>query len=452
MEEQRGRETPAAPDREGAPTVPEWWWDSDDGPEYLVLPDRGDASPPLRRREAEVQSVGARVERLEDMSTRTASQVAQMREELGRLAADLRGSLESLSATVEVLRTNGVKVVREVGDTRRELGAAVDTARAEAVAHGTAMRAELDERAGGIRASLDEIHASLTQALRDAVVQVGIGLREAGHAVEASIGEASRAMGEEHASTMDRYSKELAIALRPVADGVSRVERLGSVIEAMGRRRGFQELVRSERTLREEQSAFVRALSDAGSDVSIRVAGLAELVGRLEERLDRAGQEADALKQLPAHTTERVTAAVERLRGELSAVLEERFGEQVGQSVDRLRMELEAGLPLEEAVTRLRDLPRAQAELAKAQRSIDAMVVSLRTEVRALRDRIQSWGKPRTAPRLSQDLDAVSARLEALEGEARGAIADRVAQVVTTRVLNALREPDAGRRGLRRRS
>ncbi len=438
-------------------TSPEWWWDPDAGPEYLVLPEPGEGRPDrtvsLQRREAEVDSIAVRVERLEGLATRNASQVSMIREEIGALAAEVRDALGSLSEAVDRVRLDGARSAREAGDRTRELAAAVETARAEAVAHTNAVRADLDERTAGIRMGQQEAHASLLQAVRDASADLTMGLRAAAQAVEAAIAEAARTMGEEHASTMERYSKEFAVALRPVAEGLARVERLGASIEAMRKRRGFQELVRSEQTLREEQSAFVRTLSDASGDLAVRVAGLTELVGQLEERLVRAGQDADALKQLPAQATERVAAAVERLRGELTTVMEDRFGEQVSLSVDRLKMELESGLPVQEAITRLRDLPRTQEDLARTQRSIDGGVVSLRAEIRSLEDRIQGWGKPRTAPRLAQDVEAIATRLEAVEGELQGALADRVAQVVTERVLDAVQGPDgAKRRGLRRRS
>ncbi|MGH2686708.1 MAG: hypothetical protein ACRDJP_14685 [Actinomycetota bacterium] len=433
---------------------PDQWWDESDEPEYLVLPDpdpaRRTSSP--GRSEPSLEAIAGRIERLEGLVDKVTSQVAVARDEIGGFASEIREGLRSLTGGIDTVRTQGAAITGAVDETRRELGVAVETARAEAAAQSAAVQADLEARTTGIRAGLEDVEGSIHQAVRDAADGIGSDLREAVQAVEGAVKEASRVTGEEHASTMDRYAKEFAVALRPLGEGVARIERLASVIEAMGKRRGFRALVRSEETLREEQANFVRALTESSTDVSARVAALTERLGQLDERLERASEDASSLRQLPVHATERVARAVERLRSELTVVLQDRFGEQVQVSVDRLKTELEAGLPVKEAIDRLRDLAGTQSELAAVQKSIDGVVASLRTEVRGLRDRIQSWGKPRTAPRLATEVDQLGNRLDALETEIREGFAERLAQTVTEKVLSALDESEAARgRGLFRR-
>jgi archaellum component FlaC len=394
------------------PSSGSWHDETPDEPDYIVLPESGQPrsereTPDLR--EPVLGALVRRMDRLEGVVDKTASQVGVARDEIGALAAEIREALQTLTVAVGSLRADGAQLAGK----------------------------------------LEETEASLQRAVEDASSDAGLVLRQAAQAVENTVREASRTMSEEHVSTMARYSEEFALALRPIAEGLARVDRLGSLIEAMGKRRGFQELVRSERALREEQTAFVQTLSEASTDLSSRVTGLAEQIRQLEERLESASQDARELKHLPAHATERVARAVERLRTELTVVLQDRFSEQLELSVSRLRTELEAGLPVKEAIDRLRALAGTQADLAQVQRSIDGVVAALRTDVKALRDRIQSWGKPRTAPALARELDQLGGRLDSLEGEIREGLADRVARSVTDSVVAAVEETDAPqRRGL----
>ncbi|MDQ4005265.1 MAG: hypothetical protein M3135_03065 [Actinomycetota bacterium] len=429
-------------------------WDPADEPEYLLLPEpqRSSREAMAARPEPTLAAIVDRIEGLEGVVDRVASQVAVARDEIGAFASEIRDGLRSLTAAIGSVRADASQLSNSVDQTRRELGAAVEATRAESASENATLRGELEMRIAGVQAGLEETEASLRQAMRDATGDVGLVLRESAQAVQTSIGEATRVAGEEHAATMDRYAKEFAVALRPLGEGLARVERLASVIEAMSKQRGFQKLVRSERALREEQAAFVKELSETSADVTGRVAALAEQMKQLEEGLERAAQDASSLKQLPVHATERVARAVERLRTELTVVLQDRFSEQVSVSVERLRTELEAGLPVKEALDRLRDLGRTQTDLSHVQKSIDGVVASLREEVRSLRDRIQSWGKPRTAPRLATELDQLGGRLDALETELRNGLAERLAQTVTEKVISGLEDSEAGRsRGLFRR-
>ena len=397
----------------------------------------------IERIEADVATT-ARTETLEEAGQRLAAAIEGLRAE--SLTA-IQGSSGNAVAATEAART---ELAGAVEGARRELAGAVEAGRADSSGWAEAHRAELETSLAAVRARVDEVDANMHQALREAAIDVGLALREAATSVESSINEASRIMRADQAASMDAYAVRFADVVRPIEDGLDRVERLAAVIEAMGKRRGFQELVSSERALREEQAGFVETLSSAGTEVSSRVTGLTERIERLEARMERAAEDAAAMNQLPARASEGVAAAVERLRVDLSGSLQERFGEQVGQSVAQLRAELEAGLPVKDALQRLRDLATTHAQVARTQESVDALIGALRLDLRALRERIQSWGKPRTAPRLAHDLDGLGERLDALEEDVRGALADRVAErvtaEVTAQVLAALQESEAERR------
>lgn len=230
--------------------------------------------------------------------------------------------------------------------------------------------------------------------------------------------------------------------------GFARIGRLADVIETLGSKRAFSELVESEAALRVEQVALTGKLQEAAAAVSEQVASLGNSIDGLEGRLRASGDELGALERIPAEASERVTEAIERLRRSLEATLGDRFAGEVGGSIERLRSELEAGVPVQEVLVRLHDLARSHEGVSRAHREVEELTASLRSDVTRLRKTIEGWGKPRTAPQLAQDLKAVEERVAALESEV-GGLVEAVSARVTEQLLEAL---DARkRRGLLRR-
>jgi cell division septum initiation protein DivIVA len=207
-------------------------------------------------------------------------------------------------------------------------------------------------------------------------------------------------------------TRTLAEPMKALHSGLDRVERLTAVIESLGHRRGFRELVESEEALRREQAAFVDRLSAASDAVAEGVSGLAQRISLLEESL------------------------------------EQRLGRTLHSAIAEIRSELERGVPVQEVLARLAELARAQGELARAQHQVEAMSEALRSESVRLRTAIEGWGRPKTVPEVAAGVRDLNERVEELEGRMAN-LAEDVAERVTRQVLDALEA--RGRRGLFRR-
>ena len=397
---------------------------------------------------AAVDELAAAVSRVE-AGQEGAARSDQVEEARAGLDAEVRASRADLAGRVDAWATT---VDGSVRTAQEELAAAIEAAREEAAGSAGAVRSELQGAYSALAAGIETNAGAVLQALRDAAAEMQVSVQESRLALESAAVQSATAIRQDNAETLQRYAGEIAAAVAPVNDGLARVERLASVIEAMGKRRGFQELVSSEQTLREEQAAFVQNLAGASTSVAAHVNALAERIARLEETMERAAQDAATLNQLPGLATEKVGAEVERARAELAASLDKRFEDRVESSIARIRAEFDAGLPVNEALQQLRELAAAHVQLARVQQGVSELATGLRADVRGLHDRIQSWGKPQTAPRLAHDLGELVGRVDELEAEIRGGLVERVADRVTQQVLAALHQADAERpRGLFRR-
>lgn len=85
-----------------------------------------------------------------------------------------------------------------------------------------------------------------------------------------------------------------ALAAR-VDQRIARLDALSGVLESLAQKRGFKDLIRSERKAVEQQERFVKDLTDLGgklstqlTELSVRVEHLAERIGRVESHPPRA--------------------------------------------------------------------------------------------------------------------------------------------------------------------
>jgi hypothetical protein len=405
-----------------------------------------------------------------DDVARTAREAAAGTEESVRVR--IGEEEESLGARIAALER---AVLERVSEAAVESGARLEGADRE-------LRGRLDEIASGLGARIDEISESLGAAIGSVQARVdqSPGLKDVEsleNTLEASAEALRRAVAEsrqsleaflsktadrmradqakgaqrmqaDQAKAGERLSERLSKSIGEMEAGFARVSRLAEVIETLGRKRAFQELIESERALREEQSSMVGQLREAGGAVEQHATALGRRIDSLEGRLTAAADQLGALEQVPAAASESVAEAIERLRGTLQETLGERFAGEVGRSVERLRTELEAGVPVKEVLTRLRELAATQEEVSRAQRQVEELSASLRSDVTQLRKTIEGWGKPRTAPQLAEELLALEGRVSALETEV-GGLVEAVSARVTDRVREALEARK--RRGLLRR-
>ncbi|MGH2662092.1 MAG: hypothetical protein ACRDH8_04680 [Actinomycetota bacterium] len=270
-------------------------------------------------------------------------------EYVSQLRLAIEGSLGALQASAEEATT---ALRSDVESVRDEVATATQGLRSEVETRASALRGQVQE-VGGLLHSLREAEGALTESVRAAV---------------------------------------------------GRIEGLAEVIESLGHRRGFRQLVESEEELREQQARLVGELTAAGE-------GLRGHIGSTEQRVDAMGEAARAVEVAQAQVAERVSASVEALRGSLPALADElraRAAEELAHAVEDVRSSVAEKLPGDETLADVR-------ELSAAHRDLDRATAALRAEVEGLRQRIEGWGAPRSDPRLAKELSEVAGRVERLE-------------------------------------
>jgi uncharacterized phage infection (PIP) family protein YhgE len=397
--------------------------------EATARTDEGSETVLERVSEASEEALAGLREAEEALRARLGEVEAALRTGVDEAARDVRGRMEQaeealrtrLGEVDEAGRGRLAEATTGLGEVVGDIGSRLDAvATAQQV---DSVKAALDDAIRSLRQTVGEVRAGLEHAVRS----TGVELREA----------SGRDTG--------RLADRLSGPLRAVQTGLGRVDRLASVIDSLGRRRGFQELIEAERALRAEQTAFVDRLTTSSARVAEGVEDLAGRIDRLEEGLRAAAEDT---RQLPGHASERVTAAMEQTRATMEEALEQRFDRSLEVSIRGLRAELERGVPVQDLLQELRDLARVQAELAKAQHTVEGVADALRSEVVRLQGTIEGWGRPKTVPEVAAQLGALEERVTGLEGRVAGLV-DAVADRVTEQVVEALEAK--GRRGLFRR-
>jgi hypothetical protein len=379
------------------------------------------------------ETVGGRVAALEEAALGSIARRAERSEERAAgLERALRGRVEEIEGSLRA----------RIDEVAATLGAAVGAVQARV--DQAPVRTEVESLGKALEAAADSLRRAVAES-RQALESSLSGTAERMRADQAKVAERMRA---DQSKAGQHLTERVSKSIGDLAAGFARISRLADVIETLGRKRAFNELVEGEAALREEQVALTGKLQAAATAVSEQATSLGRRIDGLESRLRATGDELGALERIPAEASEHVTEAVERLRGALEVALGERFAGEIAGSIERLRSELDAGVPVAEVLSRLDKLARSQEDVSRAHREVEELTSSLRSDVTRLRKAIEGWGKPRTAPQLAQDLQAVEGRVAALEGEVRGLV-EAVSARVTEQVLEAL---DARkRRGLLRR-
>jgi cell division septum initiation protein DivIVA len=288
-------------------------------------------------------------------------------------------------------------------------------------------------------------------AVRSAVEDMASGVRtsvtEARRSVEQAVSRAAESLRQAGVEERDRLASRLSGPLAAVETGLARVDRLSEVIDSLGHRRGFRELVESEEALRKEQAAFVDRLSETAAGVTEQVRSLEERLASLRGDLENVAAQAAGMGKLPGQASERVVAAMEAVRSSIEESLDRRFAAAVDAALREVRAELERGVPVGEVLARLEAVAVTQGELTTAHHQVEGLADALRTEVGELRATIHAWGRPHTVPEVAIRADDLEERVAALEDRVAG-LAEAVADRVTAKVVDAL---DRRKRGLLRR-
>lgn len=361
-----------------------------------------------------------------------------------RLSAQLGNAWETLWAHVE-------STSKIASDSITEVVGLAESHRSEAAAAADEARKEMHEGFETLRSDLagvprPEDLAAVRSAVREAVSQASTAAEAARDRIEPLVTQAERAV-EQWRERAEVLVQHMVSSTQSLEAGFARVDRLASIVESLGRRRGFQELVASEERLREEQAEFVRDLAGASERVAGRVEALGQSIEALDRRLESAVAEAVALRTLPENVSGTLSVQAERLRERLEEVLGARFAQDVEQSTKQLRAELERGVPVTDTLRELRALANTQLELARAQERAEQTAAELRQELAGLRKRIEGWGRPGSAPRLAQELQGLEGRV----GELEARLADELPEQIASRVTNDVLEGLESKRGRIRR-
>lgn len=325
---------------------------------------------------------------------------SQFSEAADALQAQLTEAAEATQARIsEAAETTQAAVDRRQTDAAASLGEGIR--RLEERLVGLAPAVEVQS----VRAALQDVDTSLrgslgqlTALVRERQEQVEAGLRQ--H-VTAAAGE----IRAEQKRSAERLAERLSGSVRSFEEGVAAVRRLADVIDGMAAKRGFRELVASEEQLRHEQTEHVDRLTKSGAGMIQASETLSARMDQLEARLNVVMEEASAVRTVPGQTSEQVAAA----------------------------------------------LGAAQVEVLEAHRNTEKVAEALRGDLDLLRDRIEGWGKARSAPHLAAEITSIQQRIDRLEGEIGEPLVQAVAQRVTRDVLAALEERDRSKRGLFRR-
>jgi DNA repair exonuclease SbcCD ATPase subunit len=230
----------------------------------------------------------------------------------------------------------------------------------------------LTSNLASLHQAIAEMPASVRRAVEDGMGEVRDDL-EMVRALPHQVGRALRVIREavgEIADTqaalaerLEDLGRETAAIRAEVAERMEPVDRLSGAIESMSRKRGFKDLVASERQAMEQQEKFVERLASLGA----RLAAHSEALGR------RVAEVADGVA-LPEEAVARVT-------------------EQVTERV---------APPLVEVLTR-------------EMRALDMATRGVRLELERVRKRMDSWGRVRAAPRLAEEIAVLEERVIDLE-------------------------------------
>ncbi|MGH2724578.1 MAG: hypothetical protein ACRDI0_10025 [Actinomycetota bacterium] len=451
------------------------------------LRSQADGPPSAEAQGAVLARIAARLERIEQglergervLRDREGQAISSVLSILRRTADDVRSvrvepkrpQVDSVvPGALDLLRADLARAVEEMrhqaGDIRQGVSRRQQDPEAlrrlESVA--AAIRQQVEsalERISAAQRALEQRTGSLVHQLEQSLADIADRMAAVVRALEARISEEAahrQAVRKEQAEHRKRLETAMVVlkdevmlmatALRdevagPMAElagdretlrrGLDRVERLGDIVESLGRRRGFRELVKAERALQAEQAAFVERLNAAGEGLAVMAQGVER---RLEAMVEAA---VERIRPDPAHAEALAgaEASIDALRQDLPAAVGELVA-RVEESTRALQERFEALSGALEGRGEGESREDRQAA-ARAQRELRSATTSLRREVEGLSKRIEGWGKPRTAPRLAQEVRDLGRRFEALEQEVQSQVAAAVAKRVQASVDRRLR-------------
>lgn len=386
---------------------------------------------------------GGRVEQLLERRLRTIP--SEVSEALGlRMRAAFEAAQDRTSGSLEGIRTTLAGVEERLAASLTTLADSLET-----VPAGT--RGAMDAALDRLRTDLETVHAiprQMARALtivRDAVGEIA--------ASQEAVGERLGGLSDE----MRRVRDEVISRAAALDDRIVGMERLAGVIDSLAKKRGFKDLVRSEKLAIEQQEAFVERLVSLGEElashtqelrdrveeVSGQVEGLASRLGGLQGAADDRGKLAAALDGLRDRVAAELRSGLERLSEQVAAAaaagetppasaelpdgftdeVVERLGAQLAALTEELRPEADQ-----------RALAGEVKGLTRQQREMEKAVRGARTELERVRKRMDTWGRVRSAPRMAEEVTGLEERVIELERAVAEELADEVAERLDRRI------------------
>lgn len=184
-----------------------------------------------------------------------------------------------------------------------------------------------------------------------------------------------------------------------------------------------------QRSTRELHQHVSRGLADATGGWDVVLDGLAELRKAVDQLRDAAPTTMELAAMVPH--------AVDGLPDQLADAVAERMAPTDARSAKQMQAVFEERLvAIEAAVLSVAGSGEQPAptggrtKRSDAERQLAATTTALRKEIEAFRKRIEGWGKPRTAPRLAEEVQ----RLEDHVSELGRAVEEQLAAKVARRV------------------
>ncbi|HEV3473773.1 MAG TPA: hypothetical protein VG602_00145 [Actinomycetota bacterium] len=403
--------------------------------------------------------------------------VKEMSTSFARLADAVRASTDEIRDALDEQQDS-------IGEVPGQLAEGMAAVR-DAIADLTETQSLVEERLADVATSVvtsAEVEKAIESALTDAATSVSEEqargaeraserieqalaalARRLGQAVSAIRDEARQAVGaaREEVMAVSRTLEELRAKYEARADaiesGLGRVDRLAEVIESLGRRRGFKDLVESEQRLAQHQEALTARIADASGELSARI-------GVLEARLQSVAEAVD-VEALHPVLADRAAQAVDELRTSLAGELGERVSVGMDGVTDAVRDRIDEALPT--AIDELRTTITEGID-AEIEGTVERAATPLREDLADIKRKIAAWGRVRSAPRIAEEIGTLDERLTEVEQAVQEDLVEQVfdrmqrafdrrfevlIQLIETRLRDAgapTAEPE--RRGLFRRS
>jgi len=404
------------------------------------------------------EDVSGKVEQLEERVSSLPGEVAErfsslpgeVSERVDRATEGMRKSFDALPAafaqSLEPFRglpkriEEALDAVEEMRNRVASLEGGISRVRDESETALERVRDAVSERSQDVAARLEKMADRLVDPTELA--------RNAHEATEQALAQAdlARISRESTEAALATFSEEQGRRSADLEKALRRVDGLSEALGSLEKRRGARELLEGEQKLLEQQEALVRTVTETANQLGERVLSIEGEISAILERVDekRLSQEVGehikgAVAELQETIAHGLGTRLSKAIAAISGAAVERVAKDVGGRVENLREEL------------AQDATRVATEI------FEQASVAMSEEIRAMRDKIDSWGRSRTAPKVAEELAAMNKRIDkvalTVEEELVDAVFDRMQrvfdrrfevliQLVETRIGDALRKPE----------